>query len=320
MSKKRATRRRSSAPKSSYKAWLRHHQLCLRDAFFDVIRQPVSSAMTWLVIAIALLLPALLFLGLKTAHQYTDQWQEGGQITLYLNEAVTNEQAQSLLQELMARPEILQGRFISADQAWAEFSQQIQVGQTLTLDKNPLPASLVLVPKQQSASDLEALVITLQDLPELDDIQLDLIWIERLNQILGFLTVSVNALAMLLSLAVLLIVGNTIRLAIESRKDEVQVFLLLGATHRYVRRPFLYLGAWYGAFGGLVGCVLLWLVSRFLGARLTPLLQSYGQDSVALTLHPTEPLLLLLASVLISLIGARLALWRHIRAIEHRPS
>ncbi|WP_196156840.1 permease-like cell division protein FtsX [Reinekea sp. G2M2-21] len=315
MAKNRAAtnRRRNRAPKVDIKGWYRHHLMCARSALMGLIRQPISSALTWLVIAIALLLPTLFYIALQAINTQTQAWQEGGQITLYLNNTTTIDQGQALANELRARPEVSTVEYISKQQAWDSFRSVLSLQSALELDENPLPASIVVVPIEQSMADLEALILMLTDLADVEDIQIDLAWIERLNNVLDLIESIVQVLSIILATAVLLIVGNTIRLSIESRKAEIQIIKLLGATDNYVRRPFLYLGFWYGLSGGLAAWLLLTLISLNFQNQLDTFLASYGLTAPAIWLNVREFGILLLSSILVSLMGARIALWRHLK-------
>jgi len=319
MKKKRAAcnRQRNRAPKLDIKGWYRHHLKCAQEAFMGLIRQPISSALTWLVIAIALMLPTLFYIALQAINAQTSTWQEGGQITLYLGET-TEAEGTLLTSELASRPEIERTDYISKAQAWDSFRSVMSLKSDLELADNPLPASIVVVPVQQDMADLEALILMLEDLPEVEDIQIDLAWIERLNNVIALAESIVQLLSLILAVAVLLIVGNTIRLSIESRKAEIQIIKLLGATDAFVRRPFLYLGLWYGLIGGVAAWLLLTLISMNFQSRLETFLASYGLTAPAIWLKVNELGILLLASILVSLLGARIALWRHLKDTDPR--
>lgn len=308
-----SNRRRNRAPQFDFKGWYRHHLFCARESITGLVRQPISSALTWLVIAIALLLPTLFYIALNAINTQTAAWQEGGQITLYLADSYEETDAKALTDELAERSEILSTSYISKLDAWQSFQSVISVESTLELDSNPLPASIVIVPRQQSSTDLEALIFMLRDLPDIEDIQIDLAWIERLNNVIDLARSIVQLLSGVLAVAVLLIVGNTIRLSIESRKSEIQIVKLLGATDNYVRRPFLYLGFWYGLTGGVAAWVLLALISFNFQHRLETFLAGYGLTAPAVWLTVNEFAILLLTSIVVSLLGARIALWRHLR-------
>ena len=316
---RKATNRRRAQGESGRSAWLRHHKDCALSSLSRLLHNPLSSALTWLVIAIALTLPTLFYLALSSLQQQTAQWQEGGQITLYLRESVSEEQGERLTQDLDDRPEVLRAYYISADEAWSSFRDTLTLtSRSLNLEENPLPASIVVVPTQQNQSQLEALQLIINGLPEVEDVQLDLAWIDRLNRFLELISSLVSGLALLLGIAVLLVVGNTIRLAIESRKEEIRIIKLLGATEAFVRRPFVYLGIWYGLFGGIAAWILVTLLAWWLHAPLSAFLKTYGLSANIAWLGGSESLVLIGSAVGVSLLGARIALWRHLRDAEPR--
>ena len=318
-SAKKATNRRRVTGESNRSAWLRHHKDSALSSLMRLLRNPVSSALTWLVIAIALTLPTLFYLALSSLQQQTEQWQEGGQITLYLRSEVSQDQGERLTGELDERPEVLRANYISADEAWASFRETLTLStDSLNLEGNPLPASIVVIPTQQNSSQLEALRLIIDGLPEVEDVQLDLAWIDRLNRFLELISSLVTGLAILLGIAVLLVVGNTIRLAIESRKEEIRIIKLLGATEAFVRRPFVYLGIWYGLLGGLAAWLLVSLLAWWLHAPLGAFLNTYGLSADIAWLGPRESLVLVGSAIGVSLLGARIALWRHLRDAEPR--
>lgn len=317
--KRQPVNQRRSEQGKSHAAWLRHHRDSARSSLMRLLSNPISSALTWLVIAIALTLPTLFYLALSSLEEQTKQWQQGGQITLYLKDEVSIERGRSLTGELNERTEVLRAEYVSADEAWASFRETLTLERSsLKLEQNPLPASIVLVPTQPSNSQLEVMQLIIRGLPEVEEVQLDLAWIERLNRFLDLIASIVTGLAVLLGIAVLLVVGNTIRLAIESRKDEIRIIKLLGATEAFVRRPFVYLGIWYGLWGGVAAWLLVTGVAWWLRGPLAAFLSTYGLTANISWLGPLETLTLLLCSIGVSLLGARIALWRHLRDAEPR--
>jgi cell division transport system permease protein len=311
--------RRRERSSNNRSAWVRHHKDCASQSLMRLLRSPVASALTWLVIAISLTLPTLFYLALSSLQAQTSQWQEGGQITLYLEQGLANSEGDRLTSELNARPEVARAYFISADEAWASFQDSLSISrQEMRFEGNPLPASIVVIPAQQNSSQLEALQLIINGLPEVEDVQLDLAWIERLNRFLDLIYSVVTGLALLLGVAVLLVVGNTIRLAIESRKDEIRVIKLLGATEAFVRRPFVYLGIWYGLLGGVAAWILVTTVAWWLRGPLAAFLNTYGLEANVAWLGFTDTIVLILASIGVSLAGAHIALQRHLKDAEPR--
>lgn len=298
-------------------AWFRHHRYLARDSLVQLIRNPVSTMLTWLVIAISLTLPAIMYLVLINLQQLTAPLSEGAQVTVYLNPQFSEQRGRELAGELTARPEIKQADFVSSDQGLSEFQSFSGLGDVLaSLDRNPLPAVIKVQPVQQQASEVEALKLLLEGLPEADDVQLDLLWVERLNRIAQIASRLVVVLSCLLGIAVLLVVGNTIRLAIESRRDEIIIVKLVGGTNAFVRRPFLYQGLWYGIAGGLAAWLLVSISYWYLQSPVNRLMTSLTGSFQFVSLSGQDIILLVAGSVLISLCGAALAVRRHIRQIE----
>lgn len=298
-------------------AWLRHHRSLALDSLLQMLRRPVSSMLTWMVIAIALSLPALMYLFLLNVQQMVGPIESGAQLTLYLDARTVGDSGQKLADDLALRPEISETRFVSAAQGLQEFRAYSGLSDVIdSLDANPLPDVIVVKPVETTMASVESLKIMLDGLPEVTDVQMDLLWVQRINQISQLAETMVGFLSVLFSMAVLLVVGNTIRLAIESRRAEILVVKLVGGTNAFVRRPFLYMGFWFGLAGGLVAWALISLCFYLLAEPASQLLASMGTQTELLQLDFAGVLLLLCVAVGISLLGAIIAVGRHIRAIE----
>jgi cell division transport system permease protein len=285
-----------------------------------VARQPFASFLTILVIAVTLALPAALHLVVKNAQAISGGWANALDFSVYLKNGVPEEDARRLGEIIDQRADIDQVTFISADEALAEFREQSGFGDALDhLSDNPLPHTLVVRP---AASNTEASMILLNEelsnLPETDFVQADTDWVRRFHAILDILERAVAIGAALLGAAILVIIGNTIRLDIQNRREEIEVTKLIGASNAFVRRPFLYTGLWYGLGGGLLA---LGLVSYGLFALEQPVARLsglYNSTFSVLTLSLEESLLIVGAGVFLGLGGSWLAAARHMRRIEPR--
>lgn len=235
--------------------------------------------MTVFVISIALLLPALLQIVGNNLAQINDQFQETAQITLYLYENVTDDRAQEVSEGLLQYPEINATRYISKNQTLMEFSANSGFGATIAqLGDNPFPASIIVFPNNSSVETTRALYDELQYMTEVELAQIDLEWIQRLIAIRAVIERSGLLLTVILSLAVLFIVGNTIRLGIENRKSEIPVIRLVGGTNSFVARPFLYMGLLLGATGALIACLIIFMMQLGYYDLLDNLLSLYGAN------------------------------------------
>ncbi|MDZ7661768.1 permease-like cell division protein FtsX [Thiohalophilus sp.] len=282
-------------------------------------RQPTSLLMTAAVIGIALALPTGLHVVLKSAQQLSGGWDEASQISLFLQRGTSEGEARRLVNQLEQRPKIRQVSYISSEQALAEFQRLSGFGDALNaLEENPLPAVVVVQPhlQQSDPASTEALLAELREDPRIDLARLDVQWVKRLYAIMDILRQGVYVLASLLALAVLLVVGNTIRLAIQNRRDEIVIIKLIGGTDAFIRRPFLYTGFWYGLFGGIIAWLLVTISLWVLNGPVEKLAGLY-QNSFALSgLNTQTTVTLLVSGVLLGLAGSWIAVGRHLRDIE----
>jgi cell division transport system permease protein len=277
--------------------------------------------MTSLVLAIALAMPAALFTAMENVRLLAGGVEVSARITLFLDKTVGDRQAQELAREIDQRTAVAETTYISRDQALAEFRAQSGFGDVLDLlDENPLPPVILVklrpVRADQPGNDLQALAIELEALDGVDDVVMDSAWLERLQILIETGRSLALALGVALGLGVLLIMGNTIRLAIENRREEIVVVKLIGGTNGYVRRPFLYSGFCYGMVGGVLAWVLVWLGVLWLTGPVARLAGAY-QSSYVLAGPGIVPLLILFAcGALLGLAGSWIAVTRHLDAIE----
>jgi cell division transport system permease protein len=285
----------------------------------DMIRTPISSFMTILVLGISLTLPATLHLFVKNAKQVSAQWESASQISIFLKSGITEAQAQNVVQLISLYPEVASVRYISANDALAEFKQQSGFGDALSyLDSNPLPATILVVPldRYSQPEATKQLLAKLEQERGVDHGKLDLEWLTRLEAMLTLIEDIVLALALLLCLSVILIIGNTIRLAILNQKDAIAVMKLVGATDGFIQRPFLYTGIWYGVFGGVFSCLVVMLLAEYLSLAMVQLAELYQSKFVLAGLTIVEMSYVLLSAMFLGLAGSYLSVKQHIRDIE----
>ncbi len=283
-------------------------------------RSPWSTLMTTAVIGIALALPAVLHVALQNARDIGAAWDGGTQISLFLRPEISDEHALRLAEHIRALPEIASVGTLSRAQALTEFRQLSGFGDALNLlDENPLPAVLLVRPalnKQAALGFTQDLIARLRALPEVEIAEFDMQWLQRLYAIMAVAQRGVLVLGALLGLAVLLIVGNTIRLMIHSRRDEIEIVKLIGATDAFIQRPFLYSGLWYGLLGALIAWLIVNLALWLLNAPVHRLAALYNSRFELAGLNVSATLLLLGAGVLLGLFGSLWAVKRHLAAIE----
>ncbi|ATJ84236.1 permease-like cell division protein FtsX [Halomonas beimenensis] len=315
----RGARHHRATPGSRWRGWLRHHRAMALDSARRLLRHPLGSLLTMLAIAIALVLPAGLWLSLDGARLLDAELDESATLTAYLETRIDAAEAGRVEQALAASPGVASTRLITAAEGMAEFQQVLGLDEALArLPANPLPASVVIRPEDPDPAAVEVLAREIAEVPGVDEVRLDLAWLERLRHLAELGHRVGLGLAVLFGLGVLLVVGNTIRLAVENRRQEIEVVTLIGATHAFVRRPFLYSGAWYGLGGGLLAWGLLTLGSDWLAAPVSALAASYGASFRLPGLGLTGSAMLLGCSTLLGWLGAWIAVSRHLAQIRPR--
>ncbi|MFK2911972.1 permease-like cell division protein FtsX [Pseudomonas sp. 3HC3] len=300
-------------------AWLESHRASLADSLRRLGKQPIGSFFTCLVMAVALSMPMGLSLLLKNVEQLGGSWQRAAQISLYLKLDAGSRDGEALRDEIKGMPGVADAQYVSREQALEEFQQQSGLGEALReLPDNPLPGTVVVTPTEVDKPALEALRQRLSELPRVDVAQLDLVWVERLAAILKLGDRFVFGLAVMLISALLLVIGNTIRLHIENRRIEIEVIKLVGGTDAYVRRPFLYMGALYGLGAGLLAWGILAFGLNWLNEAVVGLSGLYGSDFALGGVPASDGLSLLIGAVLLGYIGAWIAVARHLNELAPR--
>lgn len=300
-------------------AWMAHHSTNAVGSLLRLLETPIQSLMTWLVVAIATTLPATLFVVLLNLQQLGDHWHSSSQISVFLKQGTRTDAVEALQKKWQARKDIGQLSYISPDAALKEFRDQSGLGRVVdSLDNNPLPGVFLVRPADTDISpdELETLRKSLADEPVVEEAAVDMQWVKRLHQIMQLAERMTIALSVLLALGVILIIGNTIRLTIENRRDEILVTRLVGGTNAWLRRPFLYTGLWYGLGGGIVTTLLLATGIAWLNQPVSSLADLYQSSYRLQGLGFIGSLQLILLAGLTGVIGAWIAVSRHLRQSE----
>ncbi len=297
------------------------HVQALLGSLGRLARNPLATALTLLVIGLALALPAALSVFVIDAQMATGGFGDAIDMSVYLKSGVPLAQAQQLATDARERPGVARVTLIPADLGLQEFRKYSGFGAALdALKSNPLPTVLHVVPRRaaSSAADLESLRRYFAAWPEVDTVQLDTEWVLRFNAILGVLRRLGLITAALLGAGVLAVVGNTIRLEILNRRAEIEVTKLVGGSNAFVRRPFLYTGLLYGVGGALLAWVILEAAVLILDPSVTTLAQLYG-SGYSLQ-GPTGQVLagLFGGGMALGWLGAWVSAHRHLRGIEPR--
>jgi len=285
-------------------AWLAHHAHSFAVAFDRLRRAPLAALISVLVIATAITLPAGLYLLLDNLKKATADATPRAELSVFFKLNTSEAAARQIGQGLQQQPDIASVHFISRDAALKRL-EKLGLGDiTAGLPGNPLPHALILSTRDSSPATLDKLAETLGKRPEVDRVNLDSGWARRLNAFMQLGERVVWLLAGLFGLALAAITGNTIRLQIYAQRDEIEVARLLGATDRFIRRPFLYFGGLQGLLGGLTAWAMLSLALFLLHGRIAELAAAYGSEFALAGLSWLDGIALAAISGLLGLIGA----------------
>lgn len=307
-----ASRVRESRLGERLRAWRELHLYSLFSSIGRMMQRPWATALTVGVMAMALVLPLCLAMLLGNIERLSGEFRESREVSAFLSTTAALDAAQALASQLRADPRVERVVLRTPEEGLTEFREMADFADALALlGDNPLPAVLVVTPSRE----LEPLALAqhLRGLPEVDFVQHDAQWRARLSAWLDFGRRLAWVAAVLLGVGVLLVVGNTVRLDIQSRAEEIQTVQLLGATDGFVRRPFLYLGAWYGLFAGVLALVVAALASHLLSAPVAALVDSYGSQFQLRGLGALMLLITVFGSISLGWLGAWLAAGHHLR-------
>lgn len=301
------------------RAYFGQHLRELTTSLGQVARAPLASIMTIMVIGITLALPSALYVLVDNATRVARGWDTGGQISVFLKPTATDAQAERLAERLRRMPSVARTEYVSRTAALAEFKRASGFGDALdVLERNPLPPVVIVYPARThaNAQSLQALLKDLERREEVDLAQLDLAWVQRLHAMLAIIERAVFLLAGLLGFAVVLTIGNTIRLAVLNRREEIEVMKLIGATNAYIRRPFLYSGLLQGLLGAGFSWILVGLLLLVLDGPARQLAALYGSSFGLSGLDARAGAALIALGAVLGWVGSRIAVGRHLAAID----
>jgi len=298
--------------------FLQHFQQIF-SSFSELWRTPFSTLMTILVLGISLSVPSVFHVLYKNTESISSQWDKASEISLFLKKDISSQRVQVLINKLSLYDEIETVTLITSHQALEEFKNISGFSKALTyLGENPLPDVLVVVPTENSmnlaASKL--LVAKLKREQNVDLVQVDLEWIEKLQTILSVAVDIVVAISALLLLSVLLVVINTIRLNILQQRPEIEVLKLVGATNRFIQRPYLYGGLWCGFLGGCLAWLFTYISIESMESGITNLMDLYKVDFYLTLLNVNEVGVLIAASSMLGLFASYISVKQYLVKIE----
>lgn len=259
--------------------WLTQHRLALTQVLLRLWRNPLSLLMMAAVIGVTLALPAMLYVILGSLQRFAGDLDTPPQISLFLAADVSADASKALTQRLEQHPAVASYRFIARDDAWRELQQSSGLADVASgLEQNPLPDAFVIHMNSEDPAAMERLQQEMQQWPGVEHAQLDAAWLKRLNSLLQLGNQLALVIAALLGFALLVVTGNSIRLQFMTQRDEIELSRLIGATDRFIRRPFLYAGTLYGVAGGLAALLIVAATVWLFNQSIAELARTYAAD------------------------------------------
>lgn len=307
-----------AGPRPLIGAWLHHHRVSAADSLHKLIKEPISTFLTWLVVGIALALPAALMLVVDNVQTLASDLQRPAQVSLFLSDDTDLAQAQKLAQGIEARAGVASVILVPKDDALAQFAADSGLEPIVeTLTDNPLPHTLLVRPVARAdGADYEAFAKSLERVPGVEQVVLDTQWLDRLASGVDLGRKLVLGFGGMMILGTILILGNTIRLAIEARREEIVVIKLIGAGDAFTRRPFLYTGLWFGIGGGVFAAGLVAGMLVWVAPPVNALLALYDSANVLIQPGLVGYLNLILIGGFLGLVSAFIAAGTHLKKVE----
>jgi len=297
------------------RAWARRHAYSLLSSLGSLVRQPLATLMTVVVLAITLSLPTGLYMTLDNAERISDGWEGLDTISVFLDIDFAERDAMQLASLMSTWPGIVAVDPISPQSGMSELTGRLQLDDVSgRIADNPLPWVLEVTPA--GGQDVETLSGRLRGAEGVDQVVVDLQWLERLDAILAVLERLAVTLGVLFAVAVAFVIGNTIRMDINNRREEIRVLALVGATDGFVRRPFLYSGFWYGLAGGLTAWLVVEVGLFVLSGPVGRLSGAYGSDFTLGSPPAQLVAALVFGSGILGVLGSWLAVGRHLKGIH----
>lgn len=299
--------------------WLLSHFDTLRESIARLAGQPLATLLNVAVFGIALCLPAGFYVGLESLEGFSRQLTSEPQVSLFLALEASRDDALEIERRLQRHPAVERFEFVSRERALDRLKRSAGLGDLIAeLKDNPLPDAFVVTARGRGAAALEQLAGEAGAWPKIERAQLDSDWARKLDAILGLGKLLVGLLGVLLSLALVAITFNTIRLQILTRSEEIEVSKLIGATNPFIRRPFLYFGALQGLAGGAAAWLLVSGGVEVVNWGLAEVAALYGSGLRIPGMSWRDTAVLLGSAAALGWLGAWLSVSRHLWQIEPR--
>ncbi len=293
------------------------HARVLARTIRHVFHMPVSNALNVLVIGIALSLPTGIYVILKNLERVAGQASSAPQLSLFMSMSASKEAIARIEKQLKQHTAIEMVEFVPRHEAFAQLKLTSGLADVMgSLKENPLPDAFIIHPKLTHSERLEALRDELRTLPHVDHVQLDSAWAHKLGALIKFANLVIWLVSVLLSLALVAITFNTIRLQVLTQRDEIEISKLLGATRAFIQRPFLYFGLLQGLLGGITAWLIITVSMALLNSYLANLTHLFASNFTLQALSANDIMTLLLFSAYLGWLGAWLSVTLHVWRAE----
>jgi len=293
-----------------------HRQVAI-DALTRLLKAPVATMLSSLLIAVAFALPVLFFVLVTNLQALGAAWDGQPGISVYLESGLAQEAVDQLVAGYRQDPLIKEVSYIPPEQGLADFQQRAGLQDIISqLGFNPLPGVIELVPvSDATVAQLDQAVASYQGTTGVDQVRLDRQWVQRLQAILSLFERFAIALGVIFGMTVVLVISNTVRLSIESRRDEIRVVSMVGGTRGFIAMPFVYMGVWYGIMGALLAHVMVFSLLAMLRREAMTIAGLYNSDTVLSGPGVEVSGVLLSCGILLGAAGAVGSCYRHFQTL-----
>ncbi|WP_369308726.1 permease-like cell division protein FtsX [Providencia rettgeri] len=309
----RTIQSKSKALKGGWREQWRYSWL---NALADMLRQPLATFLTIMVIAISLTLPSLCYVVWKNVSQAAAQWYPTPQLTVYLDKSLDEQGGQNVVTQLQSLEGVDHVNYLSRDQAMSEFRSWSGFSTALDmLEENPLPAVAIITPKIdfEGTDVLTTLRDRVSQVDGIEEVRMDDSWFARLAALTSLVGKVASVIGILMIVSLFLVIGNSVRLNIFARRDTINVMKLIGATDGFIMRPFLNGGIVLGGVGAIISLIMTFLLVWQLSSGVAQVANVFGTQFHIEGLLWEESLLILLLSTMVGWIAAWLATLQHLR-------
>ncbi len=296
---------------------INHHVQAIKLVLARMHHNMLSSLMICLVVAVAMCVPGLFYLGVDHFAKFTNHMQDETEISLFLKLNTTADTIADIDTLLAKNDAIKQFHLVTKDEAWQKLQDKSESNSIINkLTKNPLPDAFFIQPKSNDPETLEALKSELQNIPGVEQALLNAEWAKRLSTLLALTKKIILFIAVLLAIALLVVIGNTVRMQILTQKDEIEVSNLMGATKSFIRTPFLYAGILYGLAGGILAVLMIAVIVQLFNYSVAQISNLYNSDLSLNLFNTSLSLTIIAAAVFIGWLASYLAVTRAIASFK----